>query len=451
MLIDKTSDMIEDVHVYSVTDLNLAIKAHLEGKFSQVWLRGEISNFKVPPSGHFYFSLKDSDSQIRAVMFKGYNYRLKFRPEDGMEVIVKANVSVYTRRGDYQLICEEINPVGQGVLQAQFERLKNKLQQEGLFDTDRKKPLPLFPQRVALVTSPTGAVIKDLLNVLHRRFSGLEITLVPTLVQGDLAPAEIVRAIDLVHKVVPAFDVVVIARGGGSIEDLYCFNSEDVARSIAFSSIPTVSAIGHEVDFTIADFVADLRAPTPSVAAELIVPDKEDIQDKVQRLTSHLKNTVLRDLEKQREKYVNLVKRLKDPQKQLQEFFQRNDELLQRMHRVFQQNILFLRDRCQNATRSLKKQDIMGQVQRQKLQILSENLKKSMKILLDNKNLTLKNKMQFLDSLSPLRVVARGYSIVKGPQGVIVTSASQVTPGDLIDLTFAVGKAKAEIKKTMSS
>ena len=260
-----------------------------------------------------------------------------------MEVIVRANVGVYTPRGDYQLICESINPVGQGALQAQFERLKNKLQKEGLFDTDRKKPLPVFPQRIALVTSPTGAVIKDLLNVLHRRFSGVEITLIPTLVQGDLAPVEIVRAIDLAHKVIPTFDVMVITRGGGSIEDLYCFNNEDVARSIAFSSIPTVSAIGHEVDFTIADFVADLRAPTPSVAAELIVPDQEDVQDKVQRLASHLKNAIWRDLEKHREKYLHLGKRLKDPQKQLQEFFQRNDELLQRMHRVLATKYCFFK------------------------------------------------------------------------------------------------------------
>ena len=438
----------EGVQVYSVTDLSLAIKSQLEGGFPQIWVKGEISNFATPPSGHFYFSLKDSKSQIKAVMFKGFNSQLRFRPENGMEVIVRANVSTYMPRGDYQLICQQMDPVGQGALQAEFEQLKKKLQEEGLFDEDLKKPLPVFPQRIALVTSPTGAVIRDLLNVLRRRFKGLDITLVPTLVQGEAATPEIINAINLAHEVVPAFDIIVVARGGGSIEDLWCFNNEDVVRCIALSSIPIVSAVGHEVDFTLSDFVADKRAPTPSAAAELIVPDRLEVKATINHLESRIKSAMYSDLEKHQQKYLGLFKRLKDPQKQLQELFQRNDELLQRMQRTFQHQITFLREKYHSTHQRLNCINQVWEKEYQRVKVLFQNLIKYIDIFLTQKRASLKSQIELLDSLDPQKVVTRGYSIVKlsGEDGKIITSVDQIQIEDIVHLTFAKGKAEAQIK-----
>ena len=438
----------DGVQVYSVTDLSMAIKSQLEGAFPQVWVKGEISNFAIPPSGHFYFSLKDSKSQVKAVMFKGFNSRLRFRPENGMEVIVKANVSTYMRRGDYQLICQQMDPVGQGALQAQFEQLKKKLQQEGLFDESRKKPLPIFPQRIALITSPAGAVIRDLLNVLRRRFRGLDITLIPTLVQGETAAPEIINAINMAHKVVPTFDIMVLARGGGSIEDLWCFNDENVVRCIALSSIPIVSAVGHEVDFTLSDFVADKRAPTPSAAAELIVPDRLEVKASINHLESRVKSTMSSDLKKYQQQYLGLFKRLKDPQKQLQELFQRNDELLQRMQRSFQNYINFIRERYQNTHQRLGCIHQVWGKEHQRLRVLFQTLIKNVDIFLSQKRVDLKNQIELLDSLDPQKVVTRGYSIIKSSHegGKVITSVDQIQQEDMIYITFAKGKATAQIK-----
>ena len=438
----------DGIKVYSVTDLSMAIKSQLESSFPQVWVKGEISNFATPPSGHFYFSLKDNKSQIKAVMFKGFNNRLRFRPENGMEVIVKANVSTYMPRGDYQLICQQMDPVGQGALQAQFEQLKKKLQQEGLFDEDRKKPLPIFPQRIALITSPTGAVIRDLLNVLRRRFKGLDITLVPTLVQGESAAPEIINAINLAHEVVPAFDIMVVARGGGSIEDLWCFNDEAVVRCIASSRTPIVSAIGHEVDFTLSDFASDQRAPTPSAAAELIVPDRVEVKETVNHIESRIKSAMCSHLEKYQQKYLGLFKRLKDPQKQLQELFQRNDELLQRMQRAFQHHITFLKEKCHNTHQRLNCINQVWEKEYQRLGSLFQSLKRYIEVFLSQKKVLLKNQIELLDSLDPQKVVTRGYSIVKlsDESGKVVTSVEHLQEEDMIHITFAKGKAEAQIK-----
>ena len=439
----------DGVKVYSVTDLSMAIKSQLENSFPQVWVKGEISNFVIPPSGHFYFSLKDSKSQIKAVMFKGFNGRLRFRPENGMEVIVKANVSTYMPRGDYQLICQQMDPVGQGALQAQFEQLKKKLQKEGLFDEDRKKPLPTFPQKIALVTSPTGAVIRDLLNVLRRRFKGLDITLIPTLVQGEAAAPEIINAINLAHEIVPAFDIMVVARGGGSIEDLWCFNDESVVRCIASSKIPIVSAIGHEVDFTLSDFASDQRAPTPSAAAELIVPDRLEVKATVNHLESRIKTAMYSDLEKYQQTYLGLFKRLKDPQKQLQELFQRNDELLQRMQRAFQHYITFMKEKYHHTHQKLSCIHQVWEKEQQRLKSVFQNLTKYMDMFLNQTKVSLKNQIELLDSLDPQKVVKRGYSIVKlsGEKGKVITSVDQIQPEGMIHIIFAKGKAKAQIKK----
>lgn len=253
----QTSEQKTDV--FSVEQLNRLIRQTIEGNINTIWVRGEISNFKPHSSGHFYFSLKDKQSQIKAVMFRGYNSRLKFKPKDGTEVIVRGKISVYEPRGDYQIICEMMEPVGAGALQKAFEDLKLKLKSEGLFDPAKKRPIPLLPRHVAIVTSPTGAAIQDMLNVLSRRNRSVRITLVPTIVQGEAAAPQICEAMKKAF-LLPDLDAVIVGRGGGSIEDMWCFNDENLARIIASSPVPVISAVGHEIDFTIADFVADLRA-----------------------------------------------------------------------------------------------------------------------------------------------------------------------------------------------
>ena len=259
----------DNVTVYSVEQLNRQIRQLIEGNLGTVWVRGELSNFKAHSSGHFYFSLKDAKSQLTAVMFRGHNSRLKFKPHDGLEVIVRGKVTVYEPRGNYQIVAEMMEPVGAGALQKAYEQLREKLKAEGLFDPKTKRPLPSLPKHVALVTSPTGAAIRDMLNILKRRNPMIEITLVPTNVQGATAAPQICEALKKAYRL-PDLDAVIVGRGGGSIEDLWAFNDEALARVIKQSPVPIISAVGHEIDFTIADFVADLFAPTPSASAELV-------------------------------------------------------------------------------------------------------------------------------------------------------------------------------------
>ncbi len=294
--------------IYTVSELSSQIKSILEEQFGSLWLTGEISNFKAHSSGHFYFSIKDSQSQIQAVMFRGTNRLLKFKMEEGLEVIVNGRVTVYEPRGNYQIVVEYLEPKGLGALQLAFEQLKKKLEAEGLFEVARKKPLPFLPQKIGIVTSPTGAVIRDMLHVLKRRYPNIEILLNPVNVQGVGAEFEIAKAIDELNTF-DDIDILIVGRGGGSLEDLWAFNTEEVARAIFRSKIPIISAVGHEIDFTLADFVADLRAPTPSAAAELAVPLKAELQLAIQ----------------------NLKDRLKHPKRRLEELSQRVDELQERL------------------------------------------------------------------------------------------------------------------------
>ncbi|MCK4793478.1 MAG: exodeoxyribonuclease VII large subunit, partial [Desulfobacteraceae bacterium] len=277
--------------IYTVTELTHNIKDFLEEAFPFVWITGEISNFRIPVSGHFYFTIKDSGAQISAVMFRGQNRNLRFQPEDGMAVIAMGRLNVYETKGIYQIIIEYLEPEGVGVLQLAFEHLKKRLAAEGLFDEKHKLPLPFLPQKIAVVTSPTGAVIRDIINVIDRRFPNMTVEIAPVKVQGEQAAEEIVEAIELLNDRNDA-DVIVVARGGGSLEDLQAFNSEVVARAIFSSEIPVVSAVGHETDFTIADFTADLRAPTPSAAAELIVPVKNDLLMRTKEIRGTLKGAI---------------------------------------------------------------------------------------------------------------------------------------------------------------
>ncbi len=415
-------DAEQDVKVYSVTELNSYIKGLLESTISEVWIKAEISNFKAHTSGHFYFSLKDEKSQINAVMFRGVNSKLKFRPEDGMEVMVRGRVSVYEPRGTYQFYCESMEPVGAGALQVAFEQLKAKLQSEGLFDPRKKRAIPAFPRHLAIVTSPTGAAIRDMLNVLSRRFRGLPITVVPCKVQGKEAPSEIVEAIRRA-QLLSDVDVIIVGRGGGSIEDLWAFNDEKVARAVANCRVPVISGVGHEIDFTICDFVADLRAPTPSAAAELVVKNTGDLLLRVETFKRNLVS-YLRKTHMMRVQSVNgLSKRLVDPQRYLQDVAVRIDDIIARLGAAIG---FICKDRLHRADKARSHLDLR------------------MQGLLKDRERQWVRLSGVLDALSPLAVVARGYSLVK-LNGNIVKDSMDLKKDDVLEIRFARGSARATV------
>jgi len=393
----------EEVKVFSVGEINQAICSQLEGNFPLLWLKGEISNFKPHSSGHFYFSLKDSTSQISAVMFKGFNRHVKFKPKDGMEVLVRGKITVYKPRGSYQIFCELMEPVGAGALQMAFEQLKNKLSQEGLFDPAKKRSLPQHPSKVAIVTSPTGAAIRDMLNVLNRRMKNIEVTVFPCSVQGKQAAGEIARAIELANKI-GGFDVMIVGRGGGSIEDLWPFNEEIVARAIAASQIPTVSGVGHEIDFTIADFVADLRAPTPSAAAELISKNSADLVERLNLTQRTLHQQILKKLQIEKQNIFNLQKRLVDPRRRLQDLSIKCDDLGDRLRAAMQRQLAMQRQSFLRWT-------------------------------------------ALLDSLSPLKVLDRGYAIVQNEKQKTLKDANQIQIGDLVSVRLLKGEFSAKVER----
>ncbi|MGZ3727084.1 MAG: exodeoxyribonuclease VII large subunit [Pseudobdellovibrio sp.] len=432
-----------DSVVYNVEQLNSHIRQTLEGQLGVVWLQAEISNFKPHSSGHFYFSLKDSRAQISAIMFRGHNSKLKFKPHDGLEVIVRGRITVYEPRGTYQIVCESMEPVGAGALQKQFEQLKEKLKKEGLFEAARKQPIPPYPRHVAIVTSPTGAAIQDILNIMNRRARNVELTIVPALVQGAGAAASLCEAFAQAQKL--PVDVIIIGRGGGSMEDLWSFNDEKLARLIAQCKIPVISAVGHEVDFTICDFVADLRAPTPSAAAELVAKSSIEINQKL----FQLERTLILDIQKVLKfKMQNLVlntRRLVDPKKKLQDYAFRNDELLNRLEQAISVNISHLQKDVQLLEKKLVSPHEV--IQKFRAQLEKFNLRTSQNILsrLAQLKLTIQSSMGMLDSLSPLKVVDRGYSIATHNKKVI-KSISEVKAGEVIELKVADGEIEAEVK-----
>jgi exodeoxyribonuclease VII large subunit len=409
--------------VFSISELNALVADKIESEFATVWVQGEISNFVAHRSGHFYLSLKDRKSQIRAVMFKGFNSKLKFRPENGMEVLVRGKLTVYQPRGDYQLFCEKMEPVGQGALQLAFEQLKAKLQSEGLFDGAKKRSLPMLPEKIGVITSPTGAAIRDILNVLRRRYKGLDITIVPVQVQGATAAASVVKGIELANRV-GSFDVLIVGRGGGSIEDLWCFNEEVVARALAASKIPTISAVGHEIDFTIADFVADLRAPTPSAAAELVVKSSAELDERVQSHLLRLKVAMANSLKAYRKDLVSVAKRLVDPQKRVRELIQRLDESAHRLQLAMQHLI---------------------REKRVEIDLLTNRFQGALRVI-ERKREAWRRLSMLLDSVSPLKVLERGYSIVTQKERV-VKSSEELSLGSKIDIRMHLGSLEAEVVK----
>ena len=395
---------MQDIHILSISELTQLIKFQLEQSFDYLWVEGEISNFRIPSSGHFYFTLKDEKSQIRAVMFRSQNRTLEFSPEDGLSVICRGRLNVYETRGEYQLILDYLEPKGLGALQLAFEQLKQRLAQEGLFDTDHKKPLPQLPRKIGIVTSPTGAAIRDILNIIERRFANVGILIYPVKVQGEGAAQEIATALQELNQM-PEIDVVILARGGGSIEDLWPFNEEVVARAIYHSEIPVISAVGHEVDFTIADFVADLRAPTPSAAAELVVRNKDDLIYNLNTVYVRLKNSIRKIYEFNQSRFAFLQKRMPDPRKMIPGLRLTIDE--------YGERIAFY---VSNALK-IKKEKIEGMMGR-------------------------------LDALSPLNVLKRGYSITRTvPDLKVVRNAKQLASGDKINVRLFKGELMCRVEE----
>ena len=396
--------------VYSVSELTAELKALLEDSFTGVWVEGEISNFKHHTSGHMYFTLKDERGQLRAVMFRGSNRALQFRPEDGLAVLVFGNVTVYEPRGEYQISVEFMEPKGLGALQLAFEQLKARLEAEGLFDPARKRSIPLLPRKIGLVTSPSGAAIRDILQILHRRFANLEILIFPVRVQGEGAAREIVEGLELLNKR-GDLDVIVLARGGGSIEDLWAFNEEIVARAIFVSETPVISAVGHETDFTIADFVADVRAPTPSAAAELVVSRKAELMQRVDDLLNRLGSTIQQRAERNGERLQSLARHLK---------------MLSPLEGVRRQ-----RERLREAGTAL--QSHMAH----RLALWRGDLR------------TVAAK---LDSLSPLAILGRGYSVCRQlPDRSIVTRAATVLEGGRVEVLLAEGGLICRVEERRQS
>jgi len=409
---EKEIEEKETPHIYSVHEVTRYIKHRLDEDevLSDIYVKGEISNLSQPTSGHLYFTLKDESSELRCVMFRDRNALLKFVLEDGMSVIIRGRISVYEKRGSYQLYVEEIQEEGIGALYRAFEQLKKKLKEEGLFDVAYKKPIPSFPRRIGIITSPTGAAIRDMLNITKRRFPHVHILLAPVAVQGEEATPQIVNAIRLMNRVnaeLMKIDVLVLGRGGGSIEELWAFNEEGVARAIFSSEIPVISAVGHETDFTIADFVADRRAATPSEAAEFVVPDKREIVRNLNSLELRMQQNVFKAVEFQRRKLESMEKNIlfRKPTERINQYRQAIDEI---------------------------KRNMLAEISH-----LVTLHKKSLQALTGK-----------LDALSPLAILERGYSICSRlPEGEIIRSVGDIAIGDALRILFSDGEAVSEVKE----
>lgn len=435
--------------IYSVSRLVRESRAVIEGSFPLLWVEGEISNLARPASGHIYFSLKDEAAQVRCAMFRMKRQRLRFQPENGQQVLLRVRISLYEARGEFQLIADHMEPAGEGALRLAFERLKAKLAEEGLFDDAQKKQLPVLPTQIGLITSPSGAAVRDLLTVLRRRFPAIPVVIQPVPVQGTEAPAKIIRAIQLANRRQEC-DLIILSRGGGSLEDLQAFNDEGVARAIYASEIPLISGIGHEIDFTIADFVADLRAPTPSAAAEHASPDQYEWRNRYTSLSTQLRNLLLRHLHEARGKTDNLQGRLlrQHPQQRLLQQNQRLDELTQRLTQSEAYRRMQLRSRLDNLQSRLNSQSPLLRLERLKFQSksLHERLYRNLNQRLEQQRNRLSQLARNLHTLSPLNTLNRGYAIVsRAEDGRILRAASETQPGDQTRVRLAQGQLLCEV------
>lgn len=495
-------NLVPERKLYTVAELSFAVKDLLESSFPDVWVTGEVSNFRAAASGHFYFTLKDASAQLRAVCFRNQARYLKFKPQDGLSVIARGHLSVYEVRGEYQLYVEYLEPAGVGALQFAFEQLKQKLAAEGLFDLARKVPLPVLPRAVGIVTSPKGAAIRDILRIIRRRFPNMNVTLYPATVQGDGAAAEIVEGIEYFNQH-PIVDVIIVGRGGGSLEDLWPFNEESVARAIAASTLPVISAVGHETDFTIADFVADMRAVTPSAAAELVVHRKEDFLAEVQNRVRHMSQNLRLRISEAREQLTRLRmhRAFQHLPTRVQERSQRVDDSLAEMERTLRTHLENSRRRLLEGTAQLlrfepkrlleirwvriqqrKAQfdrteselhrligarlnvsreawvgvssgitrfDIRGSIRlrRTAVQEQQTGLQSTVESILTNRRHRLAHFQSLIGERSPLTILNRGYSITRDANKKIVRNVAQVKVGDEVSIRLARGKLGATVNR----
>jgi exodeoxyribonuclease VII large subunit len=446
----------------TVSDLTKQIRGALENRFASVWVEGEISNFKAHTSGHWYFTLKDEGAQIRATCFRGVNARIRFRPQDGMQVTVRGRVTVYEPRGDYQLSVESMEPVGVGALQIAFEQMRDRLAKEGLFDEKLKRPLPLFPHRVGVVTSPTGAAIRDIMNVLKRRTRTVNILLAPAKVQGDGSAAEIVRAIRNLNQYHEeslrdgrdGIDVIIVGRGGGSVEDLWSFNEESVARAIRASAVPIISAVGHETDFTIADFVADLRAPTPSAAAEIVAAREDE-------LLSHLETTS-RDLVqlinfrvvtlRSRMQHSAMSPAFNEVRSRLHNAIVSTDEASHRIEILIGRLLTRARTASDAIITRLSPERLGARVAEAKnrFTILCSARDVAVQAAFERSQKRLALAVASLDAMSPLAVLKRGYAIALDEGGRVISAASSISVGDAVRVRLAAGKLNCRVEEVES-
>jgi exodeoxyribonuclease VII large subunit len=434
---------------FSVSQLNRQVKRILEGHFDFIWLEGELSNLAQPGSGHWYFSLKDDSAQVRCAMFRNRNQRLRLTPRNGQQVLVRARVSLYEGRGEYQLIVEHVEDAGAGALQKQFEMLKEKLTSEGLFDPSRKQQLPALPRRIALITSPSGAAVRDLLTVFKRRFPALRLSVLPVPVQGaDAAPA-ITAALAQANRD-QRFDAIVLARGGGSMEDLWAFNEESVARAIAASEIPVVSAIGHETDFTIADFVADHRAATPSAAAELLSPDQQELLLKLDNAQRQLARALSRKIATYSERLTGLRRHLRHPGERIREQAQRIDDQELRLRRAQIQLIEKRQHLVTQRQARLQAQSPRPQLNSLYLRLsqLNQRATQATAQRLHAAQQQFATQGAKLDSLSPLATLQRGYAIVSNAAGTILTNSENIKKGELLETQLAQGSVQSQVVDT---
>lgn len=494
-------ELVPERKVYTVAELSFAVKNLLESNFPDVWVAGEISNFRAAPSGHYYFTLKDNSAQLRAVCFRNQARYLKFKPQDGLSVIARGRLSVYESRGEYQLYVEYLEPAGLGALQFAFEQLKKKLAAEGLFDEARKKPLPVLPRAVGIVTSPSGAAVRDILRVIKRRFPNMNVFLYPATVQGSNAATEIVEGIEYFNRQ-PIVDVMIVGRGGGSLEDLWPFNEEIVARTIAASQIPIISAVGHETDFTIADFVADMRAPTPSAAAELVVQRKEDFLAEVRNRVRHMSQNIrLRIAEARQElTLLRMHRAFHQFPARIMERGQRVDDTLAEMDRIFRRRLEAAHRRTLELTAQLlrfepgrlleirwaqiqQRKSQLGRIESELNMLIGErlhagreawmraysgvtrhDLPRAIRLrllsvreretrmqgqigrMVSDRRHNVGHYRSLLDERSPLTILKRGYSITRDAKNTIVRGEAQVQVGDEVSVRLSQGRISAIVK-----
>jgi len=457
MIDDTLLSRAAEREVLTVAQLNARAKRVLETQFPLVWVEGELSNFAAPRSGHWYFTLKDEHAQIRSAMFRSRNITTRCKPKDGLHVLLRARLSLFEERGDYQLIVDHMEEAGVGRLQRAFEQLKAKLATEGLFDADRKRPLPPHPKHVGVITSATGAAIHDILTVFARRFPSTVITLLPVTVQGTQAAPEICAAIRdanrFAQQLDPPLEVLIVGRGGGSLEDLWAFNEETVARAIADSELPIVSAVGHEIDFSIADFVADVRAPTPSAAAELLSPDQFAIAQRFDRMEQALTENILGLIYTQQEKTANLRRHIRHPGEKLAQ---------QRMRIAHGEKVLInsmlsrlttLQHRIERAGNVVDGNNPQLRIVQHQSQVaqLAKNLQHRIETMLASRQAQLNTQMQVLNTVSPLATLQRGYAIVLDNNNDIVRDVNQVQSGDAITARVANGNLLCTVQERIDS